>query len=66
MTSPKWRRDLAPLRPEDAVALRRYAIALERKHPRQGFWGDVITGVVARLVRDAADRLDAGELRGRP
>lgn len=64
--SPKWRRDLAPLQPEDAPALRRYALALERHHPREGWWSDVFTKALAGVVRSTADRLDAGELRGRP
>lgn len=58
----KWRRDLRPLRPEDAVVLRRYAEMLDRRHPKQGFAGDVLSGAIAKLVRATADRLEAGEL----
>lgn len=61
----RGRMDLSPLRPEDASALRRYAVALERKHPKRGFAGDVIASVTVKMVRETADRLDAGDLRGR-
>jgi hypothetical protein len=61
----KWRRDLRPLRPEDAVVLRRYAEMLDRRHPKQGFAADVANGIIAKLVRDTADRLEAGELDAR-
>lgn len=61
----KWRIDLAPLRPSDAPALRRFAVALERRYPRHGVVGDALRGIVAGLARKAADRLDAGEIQGR-
>ena len=64
--SARWRIDLAPLKPGDAPALRRFAVALERRHPKRGILGDVLRGIVAGLARKAADRLDAGELQGRP
>lgn len=57
----KWRRDLRPLRPEDAVVLRRYAEMLDRRHLKQGFVGDVLSGVIAKLVRATAERLDKGD-----
>jgi hypothetical protein len=62
----EWRRDLSPLRLEDAPALRRFAMSLERKDSRETWWARFLGDVIARVVRAAADQIDAGELRGRP
>lgn len=64
--SDRWRIDLAPLRATDASALRRLVKALEHRDPRQTSFGRLVAGVMATVITGIADRLDAGELRGRP
>lgn len=43
------------------MVLRRYAEMLDRRHLKQGFVGDVLSGVIAKLVRATAERLDKGD-----
>ena len=62
----RWRMDLAPLRRTDADALRRLVAVLERRDPRQNTFGRFAATVIAHVISGIADRVDAGELRGRP
>lgn len=59
MTGKKKPRPLAPLRFEDAPALRRFAQAMEFRGPNQGFAMTVAAGIAAKTARLFADRLEA-------
>ena len=56
--------NLAPLTPADAESLRRFAVAVERPDSRRRWFGTFASGLVAQAARDAADRLDAGDIHG--
>lgn len=61
--SDHWRMDLAPLCHSDAGALRRLVALMERRH---NVFARFVAGVMSTVVSGIADRLDKGELGGRP
>lgn len=64
--STRWRLDLEPLEQGDAGALRRLVTLLKRRDPHQNWFARFVADLMVPVISGFADRLEAGELRGRP